>query len=231
MSSTTMYLLKLKGERSSVSKAMYSICTDNVIDFNKIMKVPEDLFFNKEDITKEIDEMINGIFPSIADIKLLITKLEDEDHKKKAHSYVDRYMRDNKRKYGCIDHYDWKEKNWGSYGSPDLKDCSSANDDLVFIKFSWLDKYKKDIWLHLSEQYPNITFELSYADEQFGFDTGKVEFKNGQLNEILIPHDSFDRYSRPSPELNKLGATLWYPEDSPKELGYTEDWKELEEDY
>ena len=39
----------------------------------------------------------------------------------------------------------------------------------------------------LSEQYPDVTFGLRYADEDFGYNTGSVSFTAGEITESYLP--------------------------------------------
>ena len=65
----------------------------------------------------------------------------------------------------------------------------------------------------LSEKYPSLEFEVSYADEDFGYNVGKYTYQDGEIIEIYLPDGG-------SPEANKLAEEIlgYFPEEEYDEL-------------
>lgn len=96
--------------------------------------------------------------------------------------------------------YGWSIENWGTkwpaYGSDTLPKIEDA---LVF-KTAWAAVPK--IIETLSKKFPDVEVGYSWADEDFGSNTGMVTFKNGDAQSIYIPPDR-------SPEAYEFAAAVF----------------------
>ena len=74
----------------------------------------------------------------------------------------------------CADWYDWRIENWGTKWN--AVDAQSTDDGFIF-ETAWsapLPVIKK-----LSENFPSIEFNLTWADEDAGQNCGLIVYKNG----------------------------------------------------
>lgn len=94
-----------------------------------------------------------------------------------------------REKYGENNWYDWNRSNWGtkwnSYGYTDeaIKDFDGKT---ITFETAWNGVPR--IIEKLSEQYPEIEFEYSYSDEDFGYNVGTMKYKAGKQFDFYIPY-------------------------------------------
>ena len=94
--------------------------------------------------------------------------------------------REEEEKYGrenCW--YGWSIINcgtkWNAYGQPD--DRSSEN--ILFFQTAWdspTDLIRKLSWI-----FPNMEFEIAWADENVGYNTGILRYRDGETIFLYIP--------------------------------------------
>lgn len=83
----------------------------------------------------------------------------------------------NKRKYGYADWYDWRWDKWG---------CKWNTDDVLINRERQLCDFTtpwdtpKPAILALSKKFPDVAFELTYADEDFTYNCGFLVIQNGE---------------------------------------------------
>jgi len=86
--------------------------------------------------------------------------------------------------------YDWRYKHWGtkwnSYGYD--REQGKGEDDNQ-IRFLTANRSAFKIVEALSRQYPDVLFEMRYADEDFGYNTGEISFTAGEVIEANLPKD------------------------------------------
>ena len=85
-------------------------------------------------------------------------------------------------KYGKNNWLDWNTANWGtkwnSYGYD--AEYTPKEFDGEHIEFQTAWSYPDPIIAALAKQYPNLSFEVKWADEDFGYNVGRKEFENGE---------------------------------------------------
>ena len=79
---------------------------------------------------------------------------------------------DNYEKYGRI-------KNWGTLWN--AQDALIHFRDKTNIYFSTKWNAPLPVIDALSKQYPGLTFDFEFADEDIGYNTGKITVKNGEI--------------------------------------------------
>ena len=88
----------------------------------------------------------------------------------------------------CID---WRIKNWNTkweaYG---YRDGVQYDEDKQQIRFLTANRSARKIILALSRQYPDVLFELRFADENFGFNVGEISICAGEDFAGRIPKDN-----------------------------------------
>ena len=95
---------------------------------------------------------------------------------------------EERRIYKDNNWYDWRHKHWGTkWNSYGYEDGVSYYEDKNQIFFISANKAALKIVEALSTQYPDVSFELRYADEDFGYNTGSVSFTAGKVIETKIP--------------------------------------------
>lgn len=84
-------------------------------------------------------------------------------------------------KYGKNNWLDWNIANWGSkWNSYGYSDTPSQDFDGSSIEFQTAWSNVDKVISQLAEQYPELCFEYLWADEDFGNNTGKKEYENGE---------------------------------------------------
>jgi hypothetical protein len=185
--------LKAIGPKAKVKVAMESIQGEKDkegfiprIDFNKILPMPGSLNVESgtlgETAAKVLfgpDSDINAVsFPSIFSGKEDIERFRkwDTATQKKAIELAFVY-KENKEKYGYTTWYNWSCNNWGTkwnaYQTPDQRDES----DTIFFQTAW--SAPLPVIEALSKKFPDLTFEIEWADEDTGSNTGWFRYKNG----------------------------------------------------
>lgn len=85
-------------------------------------------------------------------------------------------------KYGSANWYDWSIANWGtkwnSYGYDDVTTPKEFDGERMEFQTAW--SYPAPIIAALAEKYPDLHFEVKWADEDFGYNVGHKEYENGE---------------------------------------------------
>jgi hypothetical protein len=80
------------------------------------------------------------------------------------------------------DWYDWQINNWGTkWNASDTIDLG----DGVEFNTAWATPF--ELLLKLSEKYPEVTINVRYADEDFGYNVGEYTLLNGEKIDSNIP--------------------------------------------
>jgi Api92-like protein with ferredoxin domain len=81
------------------------------------------------------------------------------------------------RQYGHLTWLEWALENWGTKWNAYSQ--RSVNDTAIRFDTAWSAPLK--VLSALSKKYPEETFRLRWADEDFGSNTGDVTFKNSEI--------------------------------------------------
>ena len=195
-------VLKINGTQAEVDEVKKAISTnkdgeERAIDFNKIIPMPgtmnitsgtsvdfmlATLMFTEKGDDSKLRAMMN--YPWV--------KAEELDTPEKLAEYLTEQHSDalgeakialkNLEEYGTKDWYDWSIQNWGTKWN--AYDTSEEGDTIIFDT-AW--STPAPVIQALSEMFPKVKFELSYADEDFGYNCGKVTYLNGAEIEVNIP--------------------------------------------
>ena len=96
--------------------------------------------------------------------------------------------------------YYWGRKHWGTkwnaYGFDDIPE--EKGDIRFYTAWSAAHPVVKE----LSMQYPDVRFELTWADEDIGSNTGRTVFENGEVTDTYYPPDQ-------SEEAIRFAAEIW----------------------
>lgn len=181
------------GKKEDVTQLLLKIhgkSADNIIDFNKIIPMPEELhhvtsparIISKKEYEKEMIEYNRKIEnPSDTDRFIGIT-----------HSITKEMSEDYIKRFGADNWYDWACEKWGtkwnaySQSNNGMLDTNSGCVEAK-ISFQTAWSYPGPIIEELSTMFPDIHIEIKWADEDFGCNVGKGIFYGGSGIDIYIP--------------------------------------------
>lgn len=83
--------------------------------------------------------------------------------------------------------YDFSVRFWGSKWNSYGYDYLPKKDDALVFNTAW--SAVPQVIAKLSETYPEVTVDYCWADEDFGSNTGRLQFKNGEVVDGYIPAD------------------------------------------
>lgn len=176
------------------------------LDFEKIVPMPETLKITSGSITDECISLymfsIKGTKKYATYEKLLdkykksVKQFTSEEFEKEVNKYVGdnvffnerklntkedvlkfgKQVIDNLQKYGFPDWYSWSIFNWGTKWN--AKD-TIIEDNAIKFETAW-DPPIKYVQA-LSKKYPESEIVLDFAEEQIGFRTGQVTFREGSV--------------------------------------------------
>ena len=150
---------------ASYQDMISKITTDENIDFNKIIPMPEEL---------------NGTTSPariISEEDYLLQKIREEEGEKIFAKGITKEMsNDFIKKYKYNNWYDWARNFWGTKWNA----RNSIIEDF-FFSFETAWSMPKNIFIALSKQFPEFRFAVNYADEDLGYNCGEITFENGEV--------------------------------------------------
>jgi len=152
---------------------------DRFIDFHKIAPIPKEL-----EGTVSPMRIISQEEYDIQEKKIATNDLtENEKNWGISRSLTQALADEYKKKFGYCDWYGWQTANWGTKWNA----YEQYSDDTNVIEFdtAWSTPYA--LLVNLSKMFPQVTFEVEYADEDFGYNVGKYVLLNGETIEENIP--------------------------------------------
>ena len=93
--------------------------------------------------------------------------------------------------HGASTWYDWSVNNWGTKWNND-PDTPVVDPETGAIHFDTAWSMPEPIFMELSRQYPELTFDVSWADEDIGYNVGNREYRNGEVVNEYIPEFGTD---------------------------------------
>lgn len=202
-----MNILVVAGAASSITSMLEKLKSDdNPIDFDKILPMP-----------KELHKVISPVrIISQAEYD----RVKDTDEQ----TGITQEMSDDyKKRFGSDNWYDWALKNWGTkWGSYEASVEIDDNGETATFEFQTAWSSGASAIIHLSKQYPDLSFKLSFADEDAGSNVGIFYIANGII------------FSDETPKTDKKSMELYFEcwRIEPGEAGYVEvddTWKFTED--
>lgn len=158
---------EIKGERE-----------DQYIDFHKIAPIPKEL-----EGTVSPMSIVSQEEYDIQEAKIATNDLtENEKNWGISRSLTQALADEYKEKFGHCDWYGWQTSNWGTKWN--AYDQFEYDEEIEF-NTAWSTPLKAMV--HLSKKYPLLTFQVRYADEDFGYNVGEYTLINGNIEEQNIP--------------------------------------------
>lgn len=206
-----MNQLHLSGEQKRIDDLLKSVKgEDSVLDFNKIIPMPESLNIECGSRTDRglkayKDFVYVYTFAGTEEKDLLNIPKEKEaaflrvrQDIRRDEWELGRTAFQNEQKYGAPTWYQWAVAAWGTKWS--AYNAEIVEDNTIMFNTAW--SRAMPVIQKLAENFPDIKFEYCWADEDLGVNTGTAEFENGE-----IIHDEF--FEPQSKEAYELAAELW----------------------
>lgn len=212
MPNYVMNRLRLSGEQDRVNELLESVKDkDEVLDFNKIIPMPESLDIEAGSKT---DHGLAAYkeFIAVYIFDGSVQKPDLLDIPEKSEQAFLRMRKDiqpdewelgktafqNQIKYGAPTWYEWAIENWGTKWNA-FDTCIDEDNSIIFYT-AWSDAIP--VISKLAEMYPDVSFKYGWADEDLGANVGTAEFEGGKLVQ--------DRYFNDcSREAYELAAEIW----------------------
>lgn len=97
----------------------------------------------------------------------------------------------NYREHGASTWYQWSIQNWGTKWNND-SDTPAVDPETGNLHFDTAWSMPEPIFIELSRQYPELTFDVSWADEDIGYNVGNREYQNGEVISEYVPEFGTD---------------------------------------
>lgn len=174
---------------------------DRIIDFNRMIPMPEDLnlecsslgmkgyeyIVHKKALSGELqnpDKYLKGysFFPEDKKNQILLN-FEGMPQENKLESYYlgTRYFK-NFTDYGYLTWYEWCVDNWGTKWNS----CESyLEDDCIVFTTAWSNVLP--VIFEISKLFPDTMINYGYYDEDLGFNLGYFEIENEKILSSNIP--------------------------------------------
>jgi hypothetical protein len=159
---TNIITINTDGDDSMIENILSQVKSEqSEFDFNKIVLQP--------------NELEGTLAPT--------NILSDEEYAKTPSRGITQAMSDElKEKFGFDNWYDWRYQHWGTKWNADEV---IINDNEITFNTAW--NTPEPIFIKLSEMFPNVTFEVSFADEDFGYNVGKLKLFEGIIVDSYYP--------------------------------------------
>ena len=196
-------IIKFEGTQEDILDMLKRIQNDSIgigsIDFNKLIPMPESLNIECGSRTTQGVKMVKDFILKLTTEKLVsiqdnkeLEKVLNEQTKNVPEESLDKWELGikaalNQMKYGAETWYEWACENWGTkWNSCNFGENSgSFEDNTIQFDTAWSPPHP--VMEKLAEEYPNISFEHRWADEDLGQNCGKSEYENGERTSALVP--------------------------------------------
>lgn len=153
---------------------------DRFIDFNKIAPIPKELEGTVSPMRIISQEEYDEQEERIAKDELT----ENEKNWGISRGLTLELADEYKNKFGHCDWYGWQTSNWGTKWN--AYDQHENGDDCIEFNTAW--NTPLTIMVKLSQMFPEVTFKVEYADEDFGYNVGVYELLDGEIIDQNIPN-------------------------------------------
>lgn len=164
---------------AQVRQAIKGEQEEQYIDFHKIAPIPKEL-----EGTVSPMRIISQEEYDIQEKKIATDDLTENERnwgisRGLTQALADEYI----KKFGHCDWYGWQTSNWGTKWN--AYDQFEVDENVIEFNTAWSTPY--GLLVNLSELFPQVTFEVEYADEDFGYNVGRYVLLNGEIEEENIP--------------------------------------------
>ena len=192
--------LIITGNPASIAALIEQVKSkDSDFDFEKITPMPKTLHIESGSDTDKGINIYTKYLKFLSDSKKEPTKeLEDwfaEEHETSKRAFeLGKIAYENVKKYGCKTWYEWSCRYWGTkWNACEARVEYTDGSDHVLIYFQTAWSTPEPVIYDLSTQYPDLTIECEYADEDMGSNCGMYKYENGEItSERIFPHPNDD---------------------------------------
>jgi hypothetical protein len=156
----------------------------NILTINADEKMVEKILSQVKSEHSEFD--FNLILPQPAELEGTTAPariITDEEYAEDSSKGITETMSNELiSKYGYDNWYDWRYEHWGTkWNSDEVHIC----DNEISFNTAWCNP--QPIFEKLSEMFPNVNFEVKFADEDFGYNVGKFKLFEGIIIDSFYP--------------------------------------------
>lgn len=172
-------IVTIVGSDEQVRKVVESIKSEeSVFDFDKIVPMPET--FKQYDTTNHAngEQLHLGGQVGFEDPRIVTEELIEE---------FKRATKEQAEKYGVVGWYDWRHKFWGTKWN--ACDAQYWGDGRFTFDTAWSAPIP--VLIALSKKFPEVKIHVIFADEDYGYNTGKGTIEAG-MAEMCYPEGGSD---------------------------------------
>lgn len=201
MANNVLNRMTVNGPADAVSNLFDFIKGENekgdelLIDFNKIIPMPDELMVEESSRSHEAEAyiMVHELnLPDPREIKSDIFPNADNAMKDpeafKAYISLGHKLVNNREKYGYPTWYDWRRNNWGVKWNAD--DTEKIDEHTIQFITPW--NGVPDVMQALAEKFPEVSISYNYADDVCN--CGSFLFHNGTTNDNSPEPASVEAY-------------------------------------
>lgn len=162
--------------------------SESCFDFNKLIPMPEELKMESgsmETVAIDCAKARNNGKKTCATYENYKTSWKEKETFDELADLGDKYL-SNLEKYGSTTWYDWCWKNWGTKWNS--CEPSWQGDDYVDFNTAW--SAPLSIYEQMTKLFPEVLFDVSYADEDMGNNCGTVSWDGHELS--WVPMDDYE---------------------------------------
>lgn len=188
-------IICIHGDSGQIKRILQEIQNDEIgigsLDFNKLIPMPQSLNIESGSQTQEglrlyhsfLDE--NNIPEEIPDEELqaLINQYMKQTEVDPEVFSLGKQAYENIVQYGYPTWYEWSNANWGTKWNA-YEFMPYGGNSISFLT-AW--NGVPQILTVLSEKYPDVSFDYSWADENIGYNVGTATYLKGHVIEENIP--------------------------------------------
>ena len=154
-----------------VTEAIRGEREDQFIDFNKIAPIPKELENTQSPIRiisqKEYDKQEKRIVEG--------NLTNDEKNFGLSRGLTQKLVDEYRKKFGHSDWYNWRIENWGTKWN--AYEQVQIDENVIEFQTAWSTPFS--LLVNLSELFSEVTFEVRFADEDFGYNVGEYTLLGG----------------------------------------------------
>ena len=184
-------ILTIEGDEQAVQKCLAEIKgqgEDQYIDFNTFAPMPKEL----ENTQSPVKIISQGEYDA-QEARIAAGDLTEMEKNFGFSRGITKEMSNRfKEEFGADNWYDWHLANWGTKWNA-YDQYSADGSEVISFNTAW--STPEDAMIALSSKYPELTFHIQYADEDFGHNVGEYTVQDGEIIEDNIPEGgSLDAY-------------------------------------
>lgn len=184
-------ILTIEGEQELVQKCLSEIKgqnEDQYIDFNNFAPMPKEL-----ENTQSPVKIISQKKYDAQEARITAGELtEIEKNWGFSRGITKKMSKRFKKEFGADNWYDWHLANWGTKWNA-YDQISDEGSNVITFSTAWSTPF--DAIQTLSAKYPTLSFNVRYADEDFGQNVGEYTLEDGEETYEDVPDGgSLDAY-------------------------------------